>query len=103
MTFKFDYVPVAFVQSELKKIKKNKAAGLDEWPGVLIKDSASVISKPLSYLLNLSLKTSQVPRHWKIAKITPIFKSEDSSNTDNYRPIRVLPIASKVLERAVHT
>ena len=74
-TFKFDYVSVAFVQSELKKIKKNKAAGLDELPGVLLKDSASVISKPLSYLLNLSLKTSQVPRDWKIAKLTPIFKS----------------------------
>ena len=103
VTFKFDYVSVAFVQSELKKIKKNKSAGLDELPGVLIKDSASVIWKPLSYLLNLSLKTSQVPRPWKITKITPIFKSGDFSNTDNYRPIHVLPIASKVLERAVHT
>ena len=45
-TFKFDYVSVAFVQSEPKMIKKNKAAGLDELLGVLIKDSASVISKP---------------------------------------------------------
>ena len=102
-TFKFDYVSVAFVQSELKKIEKNKAAGLDELSVVLIKDSASVISKPLSYLLNLSLKTSQVPRDWKIAKITAIFKSADSTNTDNYTPISVLPIISKVLERAVHT
>ena len=57
--FQFDYVSVAFVQSELKKIKKNKAPGLDEMLSVLIKDSASVISKPLSYLLNLSLKTSK--------------------------------------------
>ena len=35
-------------------------------------------------------------------KITPIFKSGDSTNTDNYRPISVLPIISKVLKRAVH-
>ena len=102
LTFKFDYVSVAFVQCKLKKIKKNKAAGLDKFPGVLIKDSASFISKPLSYLLNLSLKTSQVPRDWEIVKITPIFMSGDSTNTDNYGPIIVLPIISKVLERAVH-
>ena len=101
-TFKFDYVSVTFVQSKLKKIKKNKAAGLDELPGVLIKDSASVISKPLSYFLNLPSKTCQVPRDWKIMKITPIFKSGDSTNTDNYRPLSVLPIISKVLKRAVH-
>ena len=102
-TFKFDYVSVAFVQSELKKIKKNKAAGLDELPGVLIKYSASVIYKPLLSLLNLSLKTSQVPRDWKIMQITPIFKSGVSTNTYNYRPVSVLPIISKVLERTVYT
>ena len=101
--FKFYYVSVTFVQSELKKIKKNKAAGLDELPGDLIKDSASVISKPLSHLLNPSLKASQIPRDWKIMKITPIFKSGDSTHNNNYRPISVLPIVSKVLERAVHT
>ena len=101
-TFKFHYVSVTFVQSKLKKIKKNKAAGLDELPGVLIKDSASVISKSLSYFLNLPLKTCQVPRDWKIMKITTIFKSGDSNNTDNNRPISVLPIISKVLKRAVH-
>ena len=102
MTFQFDNVSVAFVQSELKEIKKNKAAGLGDLPGVLNKDSASVVSKSLLYLLNLSLKTSQVPKDWKIAKITPIFKSGDSTNTDSYKPISVLPILSKVLERAVH-
>ena len=90
MTFKFDYVSVTFVQSELKKVKKNKAAGLDKLPGISIKGSASVIAKPLSYLLNLSLKTFQVPRDWRIAKITPIFNSGDSTNTDNYRLISVL-------------
>ena len=90
MTFKFDYVSVTFVQSELKKVKKNKAAGLDKLPGIFIKGSALVISKPLSYILNLSLKTFQVPRDWKIAKITPIINSGDSTNTDNYRLISVL-------------
>ena len=102
-TFKFDYVSVAFVQSELKKIKKNKAAGLDELPGVLIKYSASVISKLSLSLLNLSLKTPQVPRDWKIMQITPIFKSGVSTNTYNYRPISMLPIISKVLEKTVYT
>ena len=36
------------------------------------------------------------------AKVTPIFKSGDKSNVSNYRPISVLPIISKIIERTVH-
>jgi len=39
---------------------------------------------------------------WKIAKITPLFKSGDPDKPESYRPISVLPALSKILERAVH-
>jgi len=68
-TFKFDYVSVVFVQKQLKDIKKRKSTGLDDLPVQLIKDSASIISKPLTHLINRSLQTSQIPKDWKIANL----------------------------------
>ena len=48
------------------------------------------------------MKTSIFPDDWKKAKVTPIFKAGDRSEVGNYRPISILPIVSKIMERAVH-
>jgi hypothetical protein len=50
----------------------------------------------------LSIETGIVPDKMKIARIIPIFKSGDNRLFSNYRPISVLPIFSKILERVVH-
>lgn len=69
----------------------------------MIKDCRNEISQPLTYIINLSLKSGIVPSIWKHAKVTPIHKSGDTKKPENYRPISVLPIFSKILERALHT
>ena len=43
-----------------------------------------------------------MPNKWKIAKVTPIHKKGNTNDYNNYRPISVLNICSKILERAVH-
>ena len=101
--FQFQYVSVVFVKNFLKKIKRTKATGLDHLPASMLKDCADSIAIPLRYIVNLSLNTSTVPSAWKEAKIVPVYKSGDSSSVENYRPISVLPILSKLLEKAVHT
>ena len=68
----------------------------------MIKDVASVISSPLCYIVNLSLKAGTIPAEWKEARVIPIFKSGPKNMFENYRPISVLSVMSKVLERAVH-
>ena len=68
----------------------------------LVRDCASEISSPLTYIINLSLTTSTGPSDWKLAKVIPLFKSGKSSEVDNYRPISILPILSKVQEKIVH-
>ena len=50
--------------------------------------------------MNLSISSGKFPSSWKAAKITPIFKSGSRSVPKNYRPISVLPIVSKLLEKA---
>ena len=97
-----NYISKNFIEKELCSLKRNKATGLDELPSGLLKDCANNISEPLCYIMNLSIKTSTVPNIWKSAKAVPIFKSGNHDLPENYRPISVLPVLSKVFEKAVH-
>ena len=56
----------------------------------------------LTKLFNLSIGSGCFPTAWKCARVTPIFKSADPALPSNYRPISILPIVSKVLERHVY-
>ena len=76
--------------------------GLDNIPPGYLKGVAYVIAKPLTRVINLSLNTGIVPNDFKLGGVVPIFKSSSANNTDNYRPISVLPILSKILEKCVH-
>ena len=87
---------------ELKLLRRKKATGLDNFPPGLSKDAASVIAKPLAFVINLSLETGSVPAEWKVAKVIPQFKSGSSAEIDNYRPISILSILSKILEKMVY-
>ena len=58
---------------------------------------------PLHHIINFSLQSKIVPSAWKKAKLVPIFKSGDQGKAENYRPISVLPVLSKLLEKAVHS
>ena len=101
--FTLDYVSIVFIEKELSSLKRQKATGIDELPPGLLKDCAKGISKPLCHIINLSIQTSTVPTIWKVAKISPVFKSGVNTLPENYRPISVLPVLSKLLEKAVHS
>ena len=97
--FKFTKVREGEILNTLKNLKATKAAGIDNVRHRMIKDAAEELSKPLCYVINLSLQTSLFPTAEKSGKVTPIFKSGDPAMLDNYRPITVIPILSKVLEK----
>ena len=60
-----------------------------------------VVAKPLTTLINVSLFTGLVPSEWKSARAIPLFKGGKIEDMDNYRPISILPVVSKLLERVV--
>ena len=66
-----------------------------------IKQTISVIVNPLFHVLKLSLNTGVVPSQFKIAKVIPIFKAGEKNSMDNYRPISLLSIFSKIMEKIV--
>jgi hypothetical protein len=101
-TFTFTLVSLIDVTNALNSIRSSKAAGIDCLPASVIKDCSYEIAAPLMFLINMSLQTSTFPTSEKSAKITPLFKSGNRTNIDNYRPISVLNILSKVIERIVY-
>ena len=92
-----NYVPKA-----IKQLKNGKAPGPDKIPIILIKDAVDLISKPLTLIFNSSLWKGIFPDVWKLARVTPIFKSGSESEANNYRPISVISVFSRILERIVH-
>ena len=61
------------------------------------------ISNSLTTVFNLSISSGVFPDAWKVAKVTPLFKEGSLLDRSNFRPISVLVIVSKILERHVHS
>jgi len=101
-SFRFEYVSVVHVRKHLKKLKRTKATGLDNLPPAILKDTADIICKPLCHIINSSLRNGSFPEVWKKARVVPVFKSGKTSLPENYRPISIVPVLSKILEKAVH-
>ena len=83
------------VYNLLRKLKVNKATGLDNIPARLLKDGASVISECLTHIINLSFSSGVVPDDSKTSRVVPLFKSGNREEMDNYRLIPILPVISK--------
>ncbi|HYT44133.1 MAG TPA: reverse transcriptase family protein [Methylomirabilota bacterium] len=90
------------VKSKLLHLKASKATGPDGISARVLRECASVFSKPLSSLFSLSLLHGVVPKEWKCANVIPIYKADGKSDPNNYRPISLLPIISKVMESIVN-
>ena len=82
-------------------LKTSKGAGLDGIPARSLKDAAPSISAPLTAIINISISSEVLSEEWKYARVVPLYKDEDKKCMVNYRPISGLPVASKILERAV--
>lgn len=68
----------------------------------LLKEASSILKYPLCKLFNLSLSTSIFPTEWKFANVTPVFKKDSPCNVKNYRPISLISIIGKIMERCVY-
>ena len=81
---------------------KDSAAGWDDLKSTMIKHIKESITTPLVHICNRSFETGIFPSELKIANVVPIYKSGDEMVFSNYRPVSVLPVFSKLLERLVY-
>ena len=93
-------ITVKAVEELLLRLKPGKSAGIDNLTPRLLKASCSVLAGPITHLFCMSIEACKVPRQWKKALVIPLPKKKNPSLTD-FRPISLLPIISKLLERLV--
>lgn len=81
--------------------KEETAAGFDKISVKLIKIILPLIIDPLTTIYNKSLKEGIFPTQFKVAIVKPIYKKGDKKSMGNYRPISIISIFAKVLEKIV--
>ena len=89
------------VLKELLKLDERKSPGLDGVHPVILKKCAVSFSYILSKIFIESYSTSTLPRIWKDANITPIFKKGKKTDPSNYRPISLTALPCKILEKII--
>ncbi|KAF2343459.1 Reverse transcriptase domain, partial [Trinorchestia longiramus] len=87
------------VEEQLSILNPYKSTGPDGLGPRILKETAEVISEPLTNIFNRSLETGIVPDDWKRANVTPIFKKGNKQIPINYRPISLTSVISKTIER----
>ena len=90
------------VEHLLGSLDTTKATGPDGVSATVLKHTAPYIAPSVTKLFNLSIRSGQVPTNWKRSLVVPVPKSSDRSSPANYRPISLLSILSKTLERHIH-
>ena len=89
------------VQQQLLRLNIRKSPGADGITPAILKVCHQQLCHPLSELFNHSLSEGTVPTEWKSGIISPIYKGGCRSELANYRPVTLLPVMSKVMERIV--
>ena len=89
------------VMEHLTALKPNKSTGPDGVHPRVLRETASVLCKPLTTIFKASLAQGKVPSIWKMATITAIHKKGSKQSPDNYRPVSLTCIPCKVMESVV--
>ena len=100
--FSFKNVTEVEIHKIIDRLKPKTSVGIDGISVKLLKEIKNIIIKPLTLIVNQSLISGTFPKLLKIAKITPIYKSNDKDSLTNYRPISILPAMSKIFEKVMH-
>jgi hypothetical protein len=99
--FYFKYV----LQSDIRKCifsVVSQAKGHDQISVTLLKKCVCVLLPVLEHIYNFCLQNSAFPREWKLAIIKPIPKTKNPDSCKDYRPVSILSVLGKILEKLVH-
>ena len=89
------------VYKVLLNVDPSKAPGPDGLPTIVLKTCARDLTPSLCALFNLSLAVGKLPTEWKDALVVPVHKKGKKEDVTDYRPISLLCVVSKVLERCI--
>ena len=100
--FSFTEINTDTIKAEIIKLKGNKMGTFMNINAKQLKQVCEVVCEPLMVIWNTEvIENKKFPLKLKLADISPIFKKLQSTLVNNYRPISVLPVVSKVFERII--
>ena len=100
-TFSLKPVSPEEVSEIVAGLKNTKSTGMDFIDTWVVKLIQSEILPAITHIGNISISHAEFPLPWKVSKVVPLLKKGDPLLARNYRPVALLPIFSKILERAV--
>ena len=100
--FSIPLVTSEFVRKQLNSMNTSKATGTDGFSASILKLASPAIVASITKICNMSLISGNFPSQWKEARVLPLYKGGNKANSSNYRPISVLPILSKIIEKHVY-
>ena len=90
------------VYQALGSLDPSKSTGIDGIGPRVLKFCSAALVEPVHHLFSVSLSTGSLPEEWRTHIITPVFTSGSKSDITNYRPISLLCVISKVLEKIIY-
>ena len=83
----------------------SKAGGIDNIKINHLKDALSVVTAPITQIVNKSIRNGKFPSRYKESIIVPILKNpkKDRFDPGNNRPVSLLPVIGKIIERVIQT
>ena len=90
------------VIKNIQHLKNTRSVGFDDISTHILKKCSHLISPILCYLINQSFVQGKFPTSLKQSVVKPLYKKGDKNKLENYRPITLVPIFSKVFERIMH-
>ena len=81
---------------------QNKSSGPYSIPFKLLMLMPDLLIIPLAHIINMSFNTGVYPDLLKIVKVIPIHKGGSTQEVNNFRPISLLPIFDKIMEKIMH-
>ena len=87
----------------LNQIKIFKSSGIDNISARVLKDALLILNSQMLYLINLAIRLSCFPDDWKKGTVIPLPKVNNPTKVGDLRPITLLPIPSKIIEKIVYS
>ena len=99
-----DFKPIeeSFISKQINKLSLKKATGHDGISAKILNYAKPVVLQSITFLINETIKVSEFPDECKKAMVSPLHKKNSTLDKENYRPVSILPILSKLYGRAIN-